>query len=215
MFEDNPFEIIPNYEDCDKELSAIAPSGYCLVLHAHVWKTKFVYSTYPEAWRDHYDTHNLVVLDPVVLWGMVNTGTTRWSGLDNVQRVTADYVMTRAKDFGLAYGAVAVTRSKHLRNKKCLLAVSRPDRELTSEEIARVAEILDHIVTVHDGRLGLSDVDIQTIQTLALGYSQDEIAKQMHTSRDTVKKRIERIRKKIGARNATHVVSIALSHSLV
>ncbi|WP_027234431.1 helix-turn-helix transcriptional regulator [Leisingera caerulea] len=215
MFKDNPFDYIEDFEKIESELHEIGPTGYALVLHGHAWKTKFFYTTYPDEWIAIYDQNNLVTVDPVFLWALGNVGVTRWSEMGVRKTVAADYVMTRASDHGLSFGASAAAKSKHLNNKKCMLSLAREDRELTDEELCRLQEILEYIVEVHDGRMGLSDLDIHTIQALCWGNSQEEIARQMNTSREAIKKRIERIRKKLGARNATHVVSIALSHSLI
>jgi len=215
MFGDDPYKVFQDFGVFDGTLSRIGNAGYVLFLHTHNWRTKFIYSTYSEEWLRCYDRNNFLAIDPIVLWSLIHTGTTRWSEMTTKDGGPWGHVMTRARDFGMIYGAVAVTRSRYLENKKCMICIARNDRELTDEEINEVSQTLEKIVEQHDSRMGLSDVDVSTIQALAHGHSQEEIAHDMGISRDTVKKRIERIRKKIGARNATHIVSIALSNRLI
>lgn len=212
---DNPFDLIPGFNEVEDDLKEIADSGYNLVLRSHSWTTGIAHCTYPQGFQDEYDRNHLVVMDPMMLWAMTNTGTTRWSEIDTAAKVVSDHVISRALHFGLAFGGIAVRRSRALNNRKCILSVARADRELTDAEIVRIGEILEHVIASHERGLGLSVVELKTIEALAAGLSQDEIATKFESSRDTVKKRIERIRKKLGAKNATHVVSIALSHRLI
>ena len=215
MFRDDPYKVIQGFDEVDAALKSIGIAGYSLFLQTRYWGTKFVFSTYPDAWLECYDHNHFMVIDPVVLWSLTNSGTTRWSEIATAQTGPSKHVMTRAKDFGLKFGAVVVTKSRYQKYKNCMISIARNDRDLTDAEIAEVADILDRIVQQHDSRMGLTDLDITTIQSLAAGKSQDEIAYDMGISRETVKKRIERIRKKIGARNATHMVSIDHSNNLI
>lgn len=215
MFRDDPYKLFPDYGSFEEGLNRIGNAGYMLLLHMHYWRTKFAYGTHPEAWLRCYDQNNFVSIDPVMLWALSNSGTIRWSEMKIGDVPAHNHVMERAKDFGLRYGAVSTHRSRFLDHKKCMICISRHDRELTDAELVEVADILERLVEAHDARMGLSDGDIQTIQALAHGRSQEEIACDMSVSRDAVKKRIERIRKRIGAKNATHVVAIALSHNLI
>ncbi|MEY8802195.1 autoinducer binding domain-containing protein [Leisingera sp. XS_AS12] len=184
-------------------------------MHSNVWRSQFAYATYPAAWREAYHRHSLSMLDSILMWGVANTGVCRWDDVARMYPSIPCFSLRLGALHGMNFGAVASTKSKHFKGGKCMLSIARPDRPFSQQELDQSYEILKQIVEVHDGRLGMSELDIQTIQQLADGLSQDEIASAMGTSREAIKKRVLRIRKRIGARNATHVVSIAHKHSLI
>lgn len=215
MFQDDPGVVLPAYAAHKAELEQIAPAGYTIVMHARYWNGRLMFSTFPKDFMSEYDSRHLIVLDPVVYWAMAHIGAERWSAITAKSLIPVKHVQERAEAAGLHFGAVATYKSKYLRAKKCLISVGRSDRELTDAELARVEELLQILVDSHDSRMGLNDLEIQTLQDLASGYSQDEIAARHAISREAVKKRLERVRKKMGARNATHAVAIAISAHLI
>ncbi|MBW3243496.1 autoinducer binding domain-containing protein [Epibacterium sp. DP7N7-1] len=215
MFRDDPYKVFPNFEHWNAELTSVGDAGYCMMLHMSHWRTAFSYGTHRSDWLNVYAANNFILLDPIMLWAMTNTGVRRWSDISFHGHPQHAFIMDRAREFDLNYGAVAVTKSAYLENKRCMVCVARTDREINDQELGRLSATLREIVDDHDERMGLSDADVATIQKLAEGMSQDIIAHEMNVTRDAVKKRIERIRKRLGAKNTTHIVSMALSNCLI
>jgi DNA-binding NarL/FixJ family response regulator len=61
----------------------------------------------------------------------------------------------------------------------------------------------------------LSQEDVQVLGLMANGATTDEIAKETHWSESTVKRKVEEISAKLGARNRTQAVAIALKEGLI
>jgi two-component system response regulator DevR len=61
----------------------------------------------------------------------------------------------------------------------------------------------------------LSQEDVQVLGLMANGATTEEIAKETHWSESTVKRKVEEISGKLGARNRTQAVAIALKEGLI
>lgn len=122
-----------------------APRGFALALHIHYITPSFLVQTYAPAWVSLYNREGLLMKDPVVRWGLRNTGTCRWSDLDHT-----DGVLEAAARHGSVYGAACAIDQDGSRS---MLGASRDDREYTDEEIHSLArELRDiHILTNDEG----------------------------------------------------------------
>ncbi len=121
------------FQSFDQEIREISTRGYSLYLHSSVWGAKFLLTTYGEAWLKIYNDNSLYFLDPTVAWAISRSGTARWSQVSKDVPIGNNYVMTRATQFDMGFGAVSSLRDS--RRKKCALNVARHDRELTIEEL--------------------------------------------------------------------------------
>lgn len=120
-------------------LHAASPSGFAIALHVRFTSPRYLFQSYAKEWLDTYSREGLVLHDPVVRWGFANDGTIRWSALDDPSGV-----MARSAAFGPRYGAVIA----FVRNgSRSMAGVSRPDREMTDDEIAGLKTTLE---TLHD-----------------------------------------------------------------
>ncbi len=61
----------------------------------------------------------------------------------------------------------------------------------------------------------LSQEDVRVLGLMANGATTEEIAKETHWSESTVKRKVEEISAKLGARNRTQAVAIALKEGLI
>ena len=61
----------------------------------------------------------------------------------------------------------------------------------------------------------LTKKETEVLTYLARGYGQKEIASELHVSTSAVKKQVGRAAQKLGARNAAHVVVLALKEGLI
>lgn len=68
------------------------------------------------------------------------------------------------------------------------------------------------VMAVEDG--DLTDREKDVLALAACGLTADEIADEIHLSADTVKKHSKAMRRKLGARNTTHAVTLAIAHGI-
>ncbi|WP_370677672.1 response regulator transcription factor [Pleomorphomonas sp. PLEO] len=68
---------------------------------------------------------------------------------------------------------------------------------------------------ISDIDLHLNEREIETVSYLAAGYGAKEIARELNLSPRTVEHRIEALKRRVGARNVTHLIAmILLSNSI-
>jgi len=209
-------EKMQGFDAWDEELSSIANMGYTFCVNITIHNPEFVYHTYPVKWSQYYQKHWFTLRDPVLLWASVNDGKKRWSaipGLDDGW--ITKRVMEVARTFGINYGAVCVTRNNEPHRRKCFLTAARHDRELTDNELERMWKLFLSGLESLTNNSGLTRSEVEVLQLLATGYTQDEIAMRLLITRDAVKKRIERARQALKAKNAIHAVTIGIARGVV
>lgn len=200
----------------DARLRQIGTSGYSLVIHLRGLAPEHYVSTFPEPWLSQYRDRQFALLDPVNHWARTNTGRMRWSDLEPSSITAAGaQVMESAKRHGLCYGGGA---SRHDPGRPALLSFlfcAREDRELTDSELEEVEHILGHILTRIGASRELSGSELDMIDDMALGLSYKQIARKRGISPETVKKRLERARMILGAKNSVQAVAIATRRGLI
>ncbi|UWQ21219.1 autoinducer binding domain-containing protein [Jannaschia sp. W003] len=117
------------------ELHALAPAGYTAGLRIRFGTPLYLRSTYPQAWMDRYAARGYARRDPIVFWGVGNTGVIRWSeiGLPDPFGIFAE-----AQAHGLVFGAVAAVGRVTARS---VLGTARSDREHTAEELDEIGHL--------------------------------------------------------------------------
>jgi len=208
--------IFADMDGVEARLREIAPSGYALAINIRHLSPEFFLSAYPSDWVSIYTDRRYALFDPVTVWCRFNEGAKRWSEIDvGVLKGLGNHVLTHAARYGLVYGGAVSSASKATPNVRSLISGAREDRELTVDELAELSAILDQIVDAVGPNAGLSAAELNTLRDLAMGMTHDEIADLQRISPATVKKRIERVRKVLGARNAVHAVAIATKRGLI
>jgi len=208
--------IIDDLDGMDARLRSIAPKGYTLVINIRYFTPEFYISAYPEPWVEIYTARRYAIFDPVTLWCRFNDGVTRWSTIEfSALRSVGNIVMDQAKTFGLNFGGAATLRSDAGNGVKSLLCGAREDRELDDEELADLENILREITDAVGQHAGLSEVELDMLRDLGMGMTHNEIADARMISPATVKKRLERARVILGAKNGVHAVAIAARRGLI
>ncbi|WP_158617327.1 helix-turn-helix transcriptional regulator [Falsigemmobacter faecalis] len=210
------WKIVPNLQQIDARLREIGTAGYSLVVNVRGLTPEHHISTFPEHWVALYSERQYAVFDPVSIWARLNSGRIRWSeirseGLTPVQQ----FILRRGADYGLVYGGGVSRSEPESRGTFSFLFCARADRELLGEELDVIEESLDIILSAVEAQPALSAEDVRVLSDLARGYSQKEIAVALSLSRETIKKRLEKIRIQLGARNSTHAVSLAQRRGLI
>lgn len=197
-------DLIPNYEAEMDQLRAIGTKGFFLGFGINLRGAEYMQIEYPPKWQAVYEQHNYYIADPVVVWVFAKSGATRWSeiALPDIRGV-----LNHAKDFGLNYGA---TFSRRAGLRRSFLSVGRDDREVTTEEMTFLSSKFDTWVEIVMGRASLTDDELTVLQCLRDGLAQREIANELGIAETTVKQRAIKATKKLGAKNRTHAVAIAV-----
>jgi len=208
--------IMPDIESLESRLQAIVPGGHMLALNIRHLTPEFLQSSYPSEWVTIYTQRRYVLFDPVVVWARFSIGTTRWSEIPaGFSRGAGLHILDHARQFGLNYGGVVSSRGPAGNHSLCVLSGAREDRELRASELKSMAAILDEIVDAVGEHAGLTEVELEALRDLAEGLTHNEIADQRGVSPATIKKRLERAREVLGARNAVHAVAIATRRGLI
>lgn len=211
-------KVFDRFDDWHREVSALGGKGYTLAVNISLFNPETLFTTYPKEWSQYYRKNMFMMRDPILVWGSFNDGATRWSDikLDGIVRALyTTRVREVAAQYGLKYGAVAVMRNQDSEQRKAFLSVAREDRELTSTEIDRLSCLLGEAVESLRAASGLTRAEVEVLQLLATGRTQDEIAEELGISRTSVKKRIERARDGINATNSIHAVALAMKNGSI
>lgn len=138
-----------------ERFNGLAPNGYALGLNIAYTTPRFMFQTYPKIWLDYYSRNGLIMFDPMVAWGFENTGTARWSELDD-----SAGVMKKAAEFGLARGVVVVELSD---DDRSICGFTKNAAEFTDAEIAELAE---NVAALHALTADLLRLDPETVTQL-------------------------------------------------
>ncbi len=138
-----------------EELGKLTPRGYVLGMHQQYTTTKFMFQTYQRTWLDYYSQNGLVMSDPTVAWCFENTGTLRWSDLEDPAGV-----MNAAAEHGMPYGAIYATVAGGSRS---MAGFARDDREFTDAEITQMQELVD---ILHEATADKAKLPPETIEQL-------------------------------------------------
>jgi LuxR family transcriptional regulator len=128
------------------QLDQRSPAGFAIALHVRFTRPTYLFQTYAKPWLDRYSEAGLHLHDPVVRWGLQNTGRLRWRDLADIDDAG---VFEQAKDHGLMNGAaVAMVISE----SRTIAAFARADRDYSDEEIE---ELEDWLARLHVATLGI------------------------------------------------------------
>ncbi|MBT9386601.1 autoinducer binding domain-containing protein [Pseudooceanicola sp. CBS1P-1] len=197
----------------------LAPAGYYLSIHRRTFcSAEAAYSSLSAEWLRYYTDHMFALRDPLLHWGLINEGTSRWTNVDLssiLQEAYTDRVVEKARDCGMTFGAVSFLRSDVASPIKSCLIVARNDRELTGTELEETDALLHRIVASVPLQSGLSKGEIELLRLLARGMTQAEASQALGLSSPATKKRLERARASLGARTTTNAVALAMERGIL
>ena len=124
--------------------NTLCDRGYALAVHIRYTRPTILYQTYSTEWADHYSEKGYMLSDPVVLWGLTNTGWVEWASLQGNDQVG---VIADAVAHGLLNGwtySVGPAASRTIAG----LTRSVP---FTAAERAEMAALVDKLHAVTEG----------------------------------------------------------------
>ena len=192
------------------EISHIANSGYFIMLGFGRKGSDFMRTTYPTAWVTEYDKRSYHFRDPVFIWSVANNGQKRWS---EVKMPDPFNIMTKARKFGLNYGATFTQSSGF--TKKSNLCVARHDRELTNSEMRSLARIFQTLCNSTSTKAALSNKQLDVVQCLANGMNLLEAAAHLKISESAVKSRLHTSRDALSCKTNGQLIAQAIRHELI
>ncbi len=146
------------------ELDQRSPAGFAAALHIRFTRPVYLFQTYARRWNDHYSATGAHIHDPVVRWGLQNTGRVLWSDLAPYDEIG---FLEQAKDFGLMNG---IAFGILINESRSIVACARADRDFTDDEADRLEELVIelHNLTLGPGRLSAADEQALTELSIRL-----------------------------------------------
>lgn len=126
-------------------LTAVCDRGFALAVHIRLTRPTLLYQTYDQAWSDTYSERGYMLSDPVVHWGLMNTGWVEWESL--VGQDPAG-VIAAAKAHGLTNGW---TYSVGSPSSRTIAGLPRSGAPFTAAERAEMARTVDAIHEATEG----------------------------------------------------------------
>lgn len=135
-------------------LGELCDTGFALAVHIRLTSPTLLYQTYAQAWAEHYSLKGYMLSDPVVHWGLSNTGRVMWASLTEAD---PEGVIAAAVSFGLNHGwTYAVGPAK----SRTIAGLTRNERAHTPVEMAEIAAIVDDLHDLTD-RFDAFSADVQ------------------------------------------------------
>ena len=208
--------LVENFHEKEQAIENIANRGYVIVINLVNLSPQYYRSTFSQKWQNQYVSNRYALVDPVLYWAAWNEGSTRWSEIRMARALAlGDLVLKRATAFGLNYGVIFSHNTPGPGHKKCIFSAARYDREFTVAEISQLEtgfyDIVDAVSRTHT----LNPGEISVLEGVANGLNQIELAEKLGISKETVKKRLEKARKLLGARNGPQAAAIAVARGIV
>lgn len=142
-------------------LRSYCDTGFALAIHIRYTRPSLLYRTYSQSWIDHYSEKGFMLTDPVVHWGLMNTGAVDWADL--VAQDEAG-VIADAAAHGLLNG---LTHGVGPANSRTISGLTRSTGPFTAAEREDLAAI---VTAIHAATEGIEHYDPATIEALlALG----------------------------------------------
>lgn len=209
-------EICENFEFDDAAYAGVNPIGG--TMHAIV--------TYNEEWQNHYQEHALHNIDPTLQSGMRSVAPVDWSRLGrdtNFRRV-----FDEARQFGIGERGLTIPiRGPY--GEFGMLSVTRDCDEAEWKKLKRnvIADLQPVAAHVHDHVMksepltqflhhpNLSKRELEILQWVAAGKSQQDIADILSISSRTIEVHLRSSRQKLFALTTAQAVGRAIGMSLI
>jgi LuxR family transcriptional regulator len=190
-------------------LDAISPKGYAAGIHIRFAAPLYLRSTFPQSWQDTYREKAYSLRDPVLFWGVSQTGTIRWSE----SKIPDPFkVMEDAARHGLVYGASA---SVGKITSRSVVGIARDDREFGDDEIAELLEATEGLHAVTEPPADLEPQVIDALRLTSEGYRPAEVAAHLGIEEAELLRRLESAQVTLGAGSTAQAIQLAREYRLM
>ncbi|WP_212523667.1 autoinducer binding domain-containing protein [Actibacterium sp. MT2.3-13A] len=192
-----------------RKLDAFAEAGYFLGLHIRFTSPVMSFTTYNQAWTDHYTNNGYVLRDPMTAWGFCTTGSTRWSN----KKIPDPFgIFKEAARFGLRHG---VTISCGPIRSRTIASVARADREFTDAEIDEIEVLVRRLHDMTEPPQRLTKAQIEALRCIADGDRHAAAAAKLGISESALKARLTSARDRLMARTTAEAIQRAKDYGLL
>jgi len=135
-------------------------TGFALAVRISYTRPLLLYQSYSSDWSDLYSEKGLMMTDPVVRWGLENTGVVLWDdpSLDDPEGVVA-----LAREHGIENGVTIATGPS---NSRTISGHTRASGPFAVEEIAHLWRLVETVHTVTDGLDRLDCPETEALRAL-------------------------------------------------
>jgi len=127
------------------KLSQFCDRGFALAAHIRYTRPTLLYQTYEQAWADRYSEKGYMLSDPVVGWGLGNTGWVEWATLVPYDPAG---VIADAAAHGLTNGWTYATGPS---SSRTIAGLPRSGASFSAADRAEMALIVDRLHDLTDG----------------------------------------------------------------
>lgn len=141
------------------QLDAVCDTGFALAIHIKFTRPSLLYRTYRGEWIEHYSEKGYMLTDPVVHWGLMNSGKVRW---DDLGAQDAMGVLQDAKTFGLTNGW---TYSVGPASSRTIAGLTKSGDDFSPDQIENVQMLVEEAHTLTEG---IEDFNAELLDALRL-----------------------------------------------
>lgn len=200
---------VPMLDPILKSLGQLAPAGYFIGLHIRYASPLMQFSTYNQAWLDHYTEKAYALRDPTIAWGFSTEGASRWKDIDVPDPFG---LFEDASKFGLTYG---VTVSCGPLRSRTISSFARADRDFTDSEIEAISELVRRLHDLTEPPEALTTAQIEALRLIAAGDRHAAAAAKLNISESALKARLASARQRLLARTTAEAIQRAKDYKLM
>ncbi len=153
--------IVTQMSELLDKLAAFSDSGFALAIRIRYTSPTLLYRTYPQGWIDHYTENGFMLSDPVVHWGLRQTGMVDWASLINHD---PQGVLKSAVAHDLHHG---VTYSTGQDTCRTISGHTRSSGAFTPAEREQIAALVDAAHALTEGFESLSRAEQDGLRALS------------------------------------------------
>ncbi|OKL45031.1 hypothetical protein A3843_05450 [Pseudovibrio exalbescens] len=186
----------------DENFKLIAYQGYAIGKGRFTMGEVDLETTYSAEWQSEYFAMNGLKYDPVVIFGLNNTGLIEWQ-ITNPNNSFLSAAYARDIKAGIAF-------SSCIGGNRLIAGVART-KPFSQAEKQKVHQLLTgyHLEELCNRTLALQPLQKELIQLASSGHKAKEIAHHFRVSEDAIKQRKKAIQRHIGVDNFATVVALA------
>jgi LuxR family transcriptional regulator, quorum-sensing system regulator SdiA len=126
-------------------IGALCDRGFALAVHIRLIRPTLLYQTYSQAWAEHYSVKGFMLTDPVVRWGLGQTGRVLWADLTAQDPAG---VFRDAVTFGLTNGW---TYSTGPASSRTISGTTKSGADFSADERDQICQMVDAIHAATEG----------------------------------------------------------------
>lgn len=192
-----------------RDVTRLAPEGYCIGLHIRFAAPIMQFQTYSAAWTDHYTRQAYALRDPTIAWGFSTEGACRWSAFELPDPFN---ILGEAKRFGLNYG---LSVSCGAINSRTIASFSLCEREFRDDEIVAISDLVRHLHEITQPPEGLTKAQIEALRCIAAGDRHAAAAAKLGITQSAFKARLLSARERLMARTTAEAIQRAKEYRLL